>query len=126
MCGQRRRVIAGQPRSASTAVFQPCLQPAGAAADDAGAAGMMLWKVALRSLLTRKLALSLVILAMALSLSALLLGRSLSQELRSSFNSSVSGTDLIVAARSHPLQVVLYSVFRLGTPTQALSAERWQ
>lgn len=87
---------------------------------------MMLWKVALRSLLTRKLALSLVILAMALSLSALLLGRSLSQELRSSFNSSVSGTDLIVAARSHPLQVVLYSVFRLGTPTQALSAERWQ
>ena len=87
---------------------------------------MMLLKVALRSLLTRKLALSLVILAMALSLSALLLGRSLSQELRSSFNSSVSGTDLIVAARSHPLQVVLYSVFRLGTPTQALSAERWQ
>lgn len=86
---------------------------------------MMLWKVALRSLLTRKLALSLVVLAIALSLSALLITRTLSDGLRSGFSSSVSGTDLIVAARSHPLQVVLYSVFRLGSPTQALSAQRW-
>lgn len=85
----------------------------------------MLMKVALRSLLTRKLALSLVVLAIALSLSALLITRTLSDGLRSGFSSSVSGTDLIVAARSHPLQVVLYSVFRLGNPTQALSAQRW-
>lgn len=85
----------------------------------------MLMKVALRSLLTRKLALSLVVLAIALSLSALLITRTLSDGLRSGFSSSVSGTDLIVAARSHPLQVVLYSVFRLGSPTQALSAQRW-
>src|SRR5690606_34457007 len=81
----RRWLIAGQPRPTPAPVFQPGVQPAGvaaASADDAGAAGMMLWKVALRRLLTRKLALCLVILAMALSLSALLLGRSLSQELR--------------------------------------------
>ena len=86
----------------------------------------MLIKLAYRSLLQRKTAAIMIILAISLSMSALLLTRSLSSELKNSFNSSVSGTDLIVGARSHPLQVLLYSVFRLGTPTQAVSAERWQ
>jgi len=84
----------------------------------------MLIKLAYKSLLQRKTAAVLIILAISLSMSALLLTRSLSSELKNSFNSSVSGTDLIVGARSHPLQVLLYSVFRLGTPTQAISAER--
>ena len=73
----------------------------------------MLIKLAYRSLLQRKTAAIMIILAISLSMSALLLTRSLSSELKNSFNSSVSGTDLIVGARSHPLQVLLYSVFRL-------------
>jgi putative ABC transport system permease protein len=85
----------------------------------------MLMRLAVKSLLQRKLAVALIVLAMSLSLATLLLTRSLSSELRSSFSNSISGTDLIVAARSHPLQVLLYSVFRMGTPTQAMSAERW-
>ena len=84
----------------------------------------MLIKLAYKSLLQRKTAAILIVLAISLSMSALLLTRSLSSELKTSFNSSVSGTDLIVGARSHPLQVLLYSVFRLGTPTQAISADR--
>ncbi|MDK2778681.1 MAG: ABC transporter permease [Pseudomonadota bacterium] len=86
----------------------------------------MLIRLAVKSLLQRKTAALLIILAISLSMSALLLTRSLSSELKNSFNSSVSGTDLIVGARSHPLQVLLYSVFRLGNPTQAVSAGRWQ
>lgn len=85
----------------------------------------MLMRLAVKSLLQRKLAVTLIVLAMSLSLATLLLTRSLSSELRSSFSNSISGTDLIVAARSHPLQVLLYSVFRMGTPTQAMSAARW-
>lgn len=86
----------------------------------------MLIRLAVKSLLQRKTAALLIVLAISLSMSALLLTRSLSSELKNSFNSSVSGTDLIVGARSHPLQVLLYSVFRLGNPTQAVSAGRWQ
>lgn len=85
----------------------------------------MLIKIAARSLLQRRLAGALIIAAMSLSLMALLITRAASSELRSSFSSSVSGTDLIVASRSDPLQVLLYSVFRLGNPTQAVSAPRW-
>ncbi len=85
----------------------------------------MLIRLAVKSLLQRKTAALLIVLAISLSMSALLLTRSLSSELKNSFSSSVSGTDLIVGARSHPLQVLLYSVFRLGNPTQAVSAGRW-
>lgn len=85
----------------------------------------MLIRLALKSLLQRRTAAALIIAAMTLSLTALLMTRSFSSELRSSFNSSVSGTDLIIGARSNPLQVLLYAVFRMGSPTQAISAERW-
>ncbi|WP_430459551.1 ABC transporter permease [Thalassolituus sp. LLYu03] len=85
----------------------------------------MLFTIAAKSLLQRRLAAALIIAAMSLSLMALLITRSASSELRASFASSVSGTDLIAGARANPLQVLLYSVFRLGTPTQAVSAERW-
>ncbi len=86
----------------------------------------MLVKIAVRSLLQRRLAALLIIAAISLSLMALLISRGAGEELRRSFSSSVSGTDLIVAARAQPTQIMLYSVFRLGTPPQAMSAARWQ
>lgn len=86
----------------------------------------MLVKIAVRSLLQRRLAALLIIAAISLSLMALLISRGAGEELRRNFSSSVSGTDLIVAARAQPTQIMLYSVFRLGTPPQAMSAERWQ
>lgn len=86
----------------------------------------MLINLAWNSLLSRKTSVILIVLAMSLSLSALLLTRSLSDELENGFNNSVSSTDLIIAARSHPIQVLLYSVFRLGSATQAVSWTRYQ
>ncbi|MFN7552232.1 MAG: ABC transporter permease, partial [Pseudomonadota bacterium] len=54
----------------------------------------------------------------------LLLGvERLRQEAREGFLRTVSGTDLIVGARANPVQLLLYSVFRLGDATNNVS---WQ
>lgn len=86
----------------------------------------MLIRLAFKSVLNRKSSVLLMLLAMSLGMAALLLTKVLSSELERGFNSSVSGTDLLVGARSHPVQVVLYSVFRLGSATQAMSWQRYQ
>jgi putative ABC transport system permease protein len=44
-------------------------------------------------------------------------------ETRESFASTISGTDLIVGARSGSVQLLLYAVFRIGNPT---SNVRWE
>lgn len=70
--------------------------------------------IAARSAWNRRGNLLLMVLAIALS-TALLLGvERLRQQVRGSFAQSVSGTDLIVGARGNPLQLVLYTVFRIG------------
>jgi putative ABC transport system permease protein len=52
---------------------------------------------------------------------ALLLGvEILRTEAKASFASTVSGTDLIVGARSGPVNLLLYSVFRIGNPTNTI------
>lgn len=86
----------------------------------------MLIRVALKSLLNRKFSVFLMVFAMSLGMTSLLATRILSDELERGFSSSVSGTDLIVAARSHPVQAILYSVFRLGSATQSISWPRYQ
>lgn len=42
-------------------------------------------------------------------------------ETRESFANTVSGTDLIVGARTGPVQLLLYSVFRIGHATNNIS-----
>ncbi len=77
--------------------------------------------LALRSAWTRRLTLGLTLAAVALS-SLLLLGvERLRADLRASFATSVSGVDLIVGARGSPVQLMLYSVFRMGEVTQNMS-----
>lgn len=70
----------------------------------------------------RRFGLSLVVLCVALS-SFLLLGvERLRHDLRASFSQSVSGTDLIVGARTGSVQLLLYAVFRIGSATNNI---RW-
>lgn len=58
---------------------------------------------------------------------ALLVGvERLRTETRDAFLRSVSGTDLIVGARAHPVQLLLYSVFHLGDATNALRWDSFQ
>lgn len=65
----------------------------------------------------------LTILSIAIS-TALLLGvEKIREGARSSFAQTVSGTDLIVGARSGAINLLLYSVFRIGDPTANVS---WQ
>jgi len=78
--------------------------------------------LALSSLRARRSTVLLTVVTVAMSVSLLLGVERLRQEARSSFLRSVSGTDLIVGARAHPVQLLLYSVFRLGDASNNL---RW-
>ncbi len=82
-----------------------------------------LLKMALQSAWNRRFVLALVALSIALS-TLLLLGLSrVRTDVRENFAQSVSGTDLIVGARTGPVQLLLYSVFRIGSATNNI---RWQ
>lgn len=72
------------------------------------------------SLKNRKATVLLTVVTLGLAVMLLLGIERVRQEARDSFLRSVAGTDLIVGARSHPVQLLLYSVFRLGEPTANL------
>lgn len=70
--------------------------------------------LALKSAWNRRYTLGLTLIAIALSVTLLLGIERVRQDARDSFAQAVSGTDLVVGARSSPLQLLLYAVFRLG------------
>ncbi|MCP5093122.1 MAG: ABC transporter permease, partial [Gammaproteobacteria bacterium] len=73
--------------------------------------------LAIKSFRNRKLSVGLAITSITLSVALLLGVEILRNEAKSSFASTVSGTDLIVGARSGSVNLLLYSVFRIGNPT---------
>jgi putative ABC transport system permease protein len=88
--------------------------------------------LAARSAWNRRFVLGLVVASIALSTFLLLGIERVRQDVRHHFSQSVSGTDLIVGARTGSVQLLLYAVFRLGSATnnirwdsvQALAAQR--
>jgi putative ABC transport system permease protein len=70
--------------------------------------------LAWRSAWNRRATLSLVMLSVALSTFLLLGFEQLRTDLRQNFARSVSGTDLVVGPRTSAVQLMLYSVFRVG------------
>ncbi|MGI9366511.1 MAG: ABC transporter permease [Rhizobiaceae bacterium] len=84
---------------------------------------MILLRVALRSLMSRSITVALVIFTIALSVSLLLGVEKMREGARSSFADTISDTDLIFGARSGGVQLLLYSVFRIGNATNNVS---WQ
>ena len=79
--------------------------------------------VAIHSAWNRRGTLALVVLSIALA-TALLLGlERLRSDIRSSFSQAVSGTDLIVGARTGPVQLMLYAVFRVGGATNNIGMD---
>lgn len=83
-------------------------------------------ELAWRSLFSRRLTVMLTVMTIALA-SLLLLGvERLRQETRSSFSNTVSGTDLIVGARTGSIQLLLYSVFRVGNATNNIGWDSYQ
>lgn len=78
---------------------------------------MTLLGLAAGSLRNRVGAVSLTVVTIAISIGLLVLVEQMRGQLREGFYRSVSGTDLIVGAPTSPVQLLLYSVFGLGSPT---------
>jgi putative ABC transport system permease protein len=78
---------------------------------------LTLLQLAAKSAWNRRLTLVMTALSIALSITLLLGVERLRQDARSGFEQSISGTDLIVGARTSPVQLMLYAVFRLGGAT---------
>jgi putative ABC transport system permease protein len=85
-----------------------------------------MFTLALKSLGNRRFTTILTTLSIALSVTLLLGVERIRKEARTSFTNTVSGTDLIVGARSGPVQLLLYSVFRIGNATNNISWESYQ
>lgn len=83
-------------------------------------------RLALRSLANRRTTALLTVSAIAISVALLLGVEKMRTEAREGFANTVSGVDLIVGARSGQLNLLLYSVFRVGDATANVSWESYQ
>jgi putative ABC transport system permease protein len=83
-------------------------------------------RLALKSLWNRRATALLTIAAIAVSVALLLGVQKLRTAARDGFANTVSGVDLIVGARSGQLNLLLYSVFRVGDATANVSWASYQ
>ncbi len=86
----------------------------------------MLLKITRASLWNRRFAVALTVFTVAISVALLLAVERLRVETRNSFASTISGTDLIVGARTGPVQLLLYSVFRIGDASNNIRYTTYQ
>jgi putative ABC transport system permease protein len=86
----------------------------------------MILPLALKSVRNRRFTAALTVLSIALSVALLLGVERLRQESRETFASSLSGTDVIVGARTNPVHLLLASVFRIGYTTNNVSWETYR
>lgn len=87
---------------------------------------MNLLMLAWASLLNRRYTAILTLLTIAISVTLLLAVERVQQEARKSFASTISGTDLIVGGRTGAVQLLLYSVFRIGDASNNIRWESYQ
>lgn len=87
---------------------------------------MPLFRIAAASLWSRRNTALLTLLTIAISVTLFIGVERIRQDARHAFVRSVSGIDLIVGARSHPVQLMLYSVFNLGEATANVSWPTYQ
>src|SRR5215207_725316 len=82
---------------------------------------MLIPRLALASLANRRATALLTVLAIAVSVALLLGVEKVRQGARESFADTISGTDVIIGARAGAVQLLLYSVFRVGNATANLT-----
>ena len=87
---------------------------------------MLLLRLAIASLFARALTVGMTTLAIALSVALFLGVEKIRTGAKASFADTISGTDLIVGARSGSVQLLLYSVFRIGNATNNVTWESYQ
>ena len=86
----------------------------------------MILRLALGSLQARRMTVGMTVLAIGLSVALLLGVEKIRTGTRASFADTISGTDLIVGARSGSVQLLLYSVFRIGNATNNVTWKSYQ
>ncbi|MFB1485977.1 MULTISPECIES: ABC transporter permease [unclassified Thiocapsa] len=82
---------------------------------------MPILSLAWKSLLNRRGTALLTVISIGLSVALLVGVERLRTETRASFANTISDTDLIVGARTGPVQLLLYAVFRIGHATNNIS-----
>ena len=87
---------------------------------------MNLFSLSVKSAWNRRFSLGLTVLTLAISIMLLVGVDIIRKEAKSNFINTISKTDLIVGARSGPINLLLYSVFRLGDATNNVSWESYQ
>ena len=87
---------------------------------------MPVFGLALKSLLNRRVTVGLTVFAIGVSVMLVLGVERLRHDAKASFANTISGTDLIVGARSGSIQLLLYSVFRIGNATNNISWSSYQ
>lgn len=83
----------------------------------------LLLRLTLKSIFNRKFTSGLTLLSICISVFLLLGVDTVRKEAKHSFTNTISGTDLLVGARSGSVQLLLYSIFRIGNATNNIS---WQ
>ena len=86
----------------------------------------MFLRLAVKSLLNRRGSVLMSLLAISVAIFVLLGIEHIRQQARTSFASTVSGVDLIVGAKTGSTNLLLYSVFRIGAPTDNISWQAYQ
>lgn len=86
---------------------------------------MTMWGLALKSLLNRKGTSFLTVLSVGLSVALLLTVETVRKAAEEGFTSSIAQVDLVVGARSGPVNLILFSVFNIGSPTNNVSMKTY-
>lgn len=86
----------------------------------------MIIKLAYKSLLNRKTSVLLTLFSIVVSLSLLVTVEHIRSQAKASFNRTISSVDLIVGARTGQLNLMLYSIFRMGNATNNVSWNSYQ
>ncbi|RYY03278.1 MAG: ABC transporter permease [Gammaproteobacteria bacterium] len=86
----------------------------------------MLIKLARLSVWNRRATVLLTLLALSISIALVLGIDHLRNQAKESFSKTLSGTDLIVGARSGSINLLLYSVFRIGNATNNITWQTYQ
>ena len=86
----------------------------------------ILFNLAFNSLLSRKATVFLTIVSLSLSIILFLSIDTLRLGAKKSFFGNVKSGDLILGSRSGEIQLLLYSLFQIGSPTNNISWESYK
>jgi putative ABC transport system permease protein len=87
---------------------------------------LLLLRLTFKSILNRKFTSGLTLFSIGISVCLLLGVETIRKEAKHSFTNTVSSTDLLVGARSGSVQLLLYSVFRIGNATNNIGWDSYE